>query len=95
MRGVCPCDAIAAGSLTADKKTPPPVKKPVNLVWPLPPQKPRIKFVDYLANNTELEPPKQKGSLQKLINEDASSNVVGMNALMEDDAGHEQDGGNG
>jgi len=37
MRGVCPCDAIAAGSLMADKKTPPPVKKPVNLVWPLPP----------------------------------------------------------
>jgi DNA-binding beta-propeller fold protein YncE len=70
--------AIAAGSLNANKKTPPPVKKPVNLVWPLPPQKPRIKFVDYLANNTDVEPPKQKGWLQKLINEDTSSNLIGM-----------------
>jgi DNA-binding beta-propeller fold protein YncE len=70
--------AVLAGNLNADKKAPPPVKKPVNLVWPLPPQKPRIKFLDYLANNTDVEPPKQKGWLQKLINEDASSNVIGM-----------------
>jgi DNA-binding beta-propeller fold protein YncE len=71
--------AILAGNLNADsKKTPPPVKKPVNLVWPLPPQKPRVKFIDALANNTDVEPPKQKGWLQKLINEDASSNVIGM-----------------
>src|SRR5262245_40440638 len=64
--------AVLAGNLIADKKAPPSVKKPVNLVWPLPPQKPRIKFLDYLANNTDVEPPKQKGWLQKLINEDAS-----------------------
>jgi DNA-binding beta-propeller fold protein YncE len=71
--------AALAGNLSADnKKTPPPVKKPVNLVWPLPPQKPRVKFIDALANNTDVEPPKQKGWLQKLINEDASSNVIGM-----------------
>jgi DNA-binding beta-propeller fold protein YncE len=70
--------AVFAGNLNADKKTPPPVKKPVNLVWPLPPQKPRVKFIDYLANNTDVEPPKQKGWLQKLINEDASNNVIGM-----------------
>ena len=68
---------IAAGNLHADKKTPP-VKKPVNLVWPLPPQKPRVKFIDYLANNTDVEPPKQKGWLQKLINEDSTTNVIGM-----------------
>jgi len=70
--------AMLGGNLNADKKTPPPVKKPVNLVWPLPPQKPRVKFIDALANNTDVEPPKQKGWLQKLINEDASSNVIGM-----------------
>jgi hypothetical protein len=52
-----------AGSLNADKKPPPPVKKPVNLVWPLPPEGPRVKFVDYFANNTDVEPPKQKGWL--------------------------------
>ena len=55
--------AIVAGSLNADKKPPPPVKKPVNLVWPLPPEGPRVKFVDYFANNTDVEPPKQKGWL--------------------------------
>jgi hypothetical protein len=69
---------VAIGNLNAGKKPPVPVKKPVNLVWPLPPQKPRVKFIDYLANNTDVEPPKQKGWLQKLINEDASSNVIGM-----------------
>jgi len=69
---------LVTGSSNAEKRPPVPVKKPVNLVWPLPPQKPRVKFLDYLANNTDVEPPKQKGWLQKLINEDASTNVIGM-----------------
>jgi DNA-binding beta-propeller fold protein YncE len=67
-----------APALKAGKKAAPPPKKPVNLVWPLPPQKPRIKYVTSLANNTDVEPPKQKGWLQKLINEDATPNVIGM-----------------
>jgi hypothetical protein len=29
---------IRGGNLNAEKKTPPPVKKPLNLVWPLPPK---------------------------------------------------------
>jgi len=64
--------------LHAGKKPAPPVKKPANLVWPLPPQKPRVKYLVSLANNMDVEPPKQNGWLQKLINEDATPNVIGM-----------------
>ena len=63
--------------LDAKKPVPRP-KKPTNLVWPLPPEKPRIKFITSLANNLDVEPPKQKGWLQKLIDEDSTPNVIGM-----------------
>jgi sugar lactone lactonase YvrE len=65
-------------SLNAGKKKAPAVKKPANLVWPLPPEKPRVKYLAALANNTDVEPPKTKGWLQKLINEDATHGVIGM-----------------
>jgi DNA-binding beta-propeller fold protein YncE len=67
-----------AQCLNAGKKPAPRAKTPTNLVWPLPPEKPRIKYVTTLANNMDVEPPKQKGWLQKLINEDDAPNVIGM-----------------
>ena len=64
--------------LNAEKKKAPEVKKPVNLVWPLPPEKPRVKYLATLSNNTDVEPPKKKGWLQKMINEDVTHNVIGI-----------------
>lgn len=49
-----------------------------NLVWPLPPEKPRIRYLGALSNNTDIEPPKKKGWLQKLINEEDATRVIGM-----------------
>lgn len=66
-----------APALNGGKKPVPQVKKPANLVWPLPPEKPRIKYLGALANNTDVEPPKKKGWLQKMINEDQTQTVIG------------------
>ena len=49
-----------------------------DLVWPLPPEKPRIRYLGSLSNNLDIEPPKTKGWLQKLINEDEATRIVGM-----------------
>ena len=38
--------------LHAGKKEAPPVRKPASLVWPLPPEKPKVRYVATLANNT-------------------------------------------
>lgn len=54
-----------------------PVKTP-ELFWPLPPEKPRIKYLGMISSNMDVEPPKKKGWLQKLINEDESKRVIGM-----------------
>lgn len=54
------------------------VQKAPDLVWPLPPEKPRIRYLGSLAANTDVEPPKKKGWLQKLINEEESRHVIGM-----------------
>ncbi len=53
-------------------------KKVPELVWPLPPEKPRIRWLGSLSNNLDVEPPKKRGWLQKLINEQESVNVLGM-----------------
>lgn len=58
-------------------------KKKVNddvpdLVWPLPPERPRIRYLGMLSNNLDVEPPKKKGWLQKLINEEESIRVIGL-----------------
>ncbi|MBI3649605.1 MAG: 6-bladed beta-propeller [Acidobacteria bacterium] len=49
-----------------------------DLVWPLPPEKPRIKYLGALSNNEDVEPPKKKGWLKKLINEEETRRVIGM-----------------
>jgi len=65
---------IHAQKKKGDKKE----KKVPDLVWPLPPEKPRIKYLGPLSNNLDVEPPKKRGWLQKLINEEASTQVIGM-----------------
>jgi hypothetical protein len=67
-----------AASQKGKKKTASaPPKKPENLVWPLPPEKPRIKYLTSISSNLDVEPPKKRGWLQKLINEDNPRHVVG------------------
>jgi sugar lactone lactonase YvrE len=48
------------------------------IVWPLPPEKPRIKYLGSLSNSDDVEPPKKKGWLKKLIDEEETHRVIGM-----------------
>ncbi|HRH43360.1 MAG TPA: 6-bladed beta-propeller [Pyrinomonadaceae bacterium] len=70
--------AMAVMPALAQKKTGKKVEKIPNLVYPLPPEKPRIRYVGSVSNNLDIEPPKQKGWLQKLINEEESTQIIGM-----------------
>lgn len=72
---------ILAPDLLAEKKKKnekPDTKKIPELVWPLPPEKPRIKYLGSLSNNTDVEPPKKRGWLAKLIGEEETRRVIGM-----------------
>jgi DNA-binding beta-propeller fold protein YncE len=53
-------------------------EKNLELFWPLPPEKPRIKYLGMLSGSSDVEPPKKKGWLQKLINEEESRRIIGM-----------------
>ncbi|HLG18027.1 MAG TPA: SMP-30/gluconolactonase/LRE family protein [Blastocatellia bacterium] len=65
--------------LASDKKKNEKVRKDVpDLVWPLPPEKPRIKYAGWVSDNTDVEPPQKKGWLSKLINEEETRRVFGM-----------------
>ncbi len=55
----CPVVAKAA----AKKKGP---AKPVNLVWPLPPEKPRIKYVTSISGAEDVEPVRKAGFLDRV-----------------------------
>ncbi|MEW6128804.1 MAG: SBBP repeat-containing protein [Acidobacteriota bacterium] len=52
--------------------------KVAEMVWPLPPEKPRVKYLGAIASNEDVEPPKKKGWLKKLINEEEARNVMAM-----------------
>ena len=71
---------LGASTSVGQKKKPPKntVAHKVDLVWPLPPEKPRIRYLGALSDNTDVEPPRKKGWLQKLINEEDASHVIGM-----------------
>ncbi|MBI1747056.1 MAG: SBBP repeat-containing protein [Acidobacteria bacterium] len=69
---------FCAPGFSAKKKKGPEVAKPVNLVWPPPPEKPRIRYIKSLSSNEDIEPPKKKGWLAKLINEEDARRVIGM-----------------
>lgn len=60
------------------KKTDQKQEKTPDIVFPLPPEKPRIKYINSISNNLDVEPPKKKGWLKKLINEEESTQIVGM-----------------
>ena len=74
------CILVPAKNLSGEKKktAPPPPKKVGEMVWPLPPEKPRIKYLTSVSSNLDVEPPKKKGWLQKMIDEEEHINVVGM-----------------
>jgi DNA-binding beta-propeller fold protein YncE len=66
---------VAGQKKKANQKVP---DKVPNLVWPLPPEKPRIRYLGGLSANTDVEPPKKKGWMQKLINEEEAQHVLGL-----------------
>lgn len=52
----------------ADKhKTPAPAADNSQLIWPLPPDKPRVKFLEQLSNNFDIETKKKKSWVDKLV----------------------------
>ena len=55
--------ALALGGSKDKPGTPPPPQ----LVWPLPPEKPRLKFLQDLASNLDVEPRKKKSWVDKLV----------------------------
>lgn len=67
--------AIVSGQKKRDERA---VAKKVDLVWPLPPEKPRIKYLGSLTGSTDVQPPKKKGWLTKLINEEETQRVIGL-----------------
>jgi DNA-binding beta-propeller fold protein YncE len=77
--------AFASASLAVQKKKAEVgkrVERVPNLLWPLPPEKTRIRYLGSVSSNTDVEPPKKKGWLQKLINEEETRRVVGMHRPM-------------
>ncbi len=51
-------------SSAKDKPQPP---SPINLIWPLPPDKPRVKFLETYSNNFDIEPRKKQGWVDRLV----------------------------
>ena len=52
---------------TAKKKDEKQHVAPTNLVWPLPPDKPRIKYIETLSNNLDVEPTKKRTWVDKMV----------------------------
>ena len=71
---------LSATRLNAEQKKPvsAPTKKTGDLIWPLPPDKPRIKYLTSVSSSLDVEPPKKKGWLQKVINEETHQTVLGL-----------------
>jgi DNA-binding beta-propeller fold protein YncE len=40
---------------------------PTNLVWPLPPDKPRLKFLEMFSNNFDIEPRKKRSFVDRMV----------------------------
>ena len=49
-----------------------------DLVWPLPPEKPRIKYLGALSTSEDVAPVKKKGWFKKLIDEEQAQQIVGL-----------------
>ncbi|MGE5206094.1 MAG: 6-bladed beta-propeller [Chlamydiota bacterium] len=50
---------------------------PTTLVWPLPPDKPRLKFLESYSNNYDIEPRKKRSWVDKMVG-NADPNIVEM-----------------
>jgi DNA-binding beta-propeller fold protein YncE len=57
---------LPAGTSAADKKTSASASSQ-QLIWPLPPDKPRVKFLQELASNLDVEPRKKKSWVDKMV----------------------------
>jgi sugar lactone lactonase YvrE len=57
--------AVLQPAAAKDKQ--PPANTPVNLVWPLPPDKPRVKFLESYSNNFDIEPRKKISWVDKMV----------------------------
>jgi sugar lactone lactonase YvrE len=55
-----------------------PAAKIPDLVWPMPPERPRIRYLGSLTGSMDVQPPKKKGWLTKLINEEETQRVIGL-----------------
>jgi DNA-binding beta-propeller fold protein YncE len=60
--------AAVPGLAAADKpKTQPTATEQAQLMWPLPPDKPRVKFLQVLSNNFDIETRKKKSWVDKMV----------------------------
>lgn len=67
--------AVSGWLLAADKPKAPAASAPGQLIWPLPPEKPRVKFVQELHDNFDVEPRKKKSWVDKVVG-NADPNVA-------------------
>jgi len=66
---------VIAVAADKTKKQAPAPNVQLQLVWPLPPDKPRVKFVEQLANNFDVEPKKKRSWVDKAVG-NADPNVA-------------------
>lgn len=60
--------ALSLTTAAADKpKAPAPAGGPPQLIWPLPPDKPRVRFVQELSSNFDVEPRKKKSWVDRMV----------------------------
>lgn len=59
--------ALSVLVAAADKGKPAPAVDKAQLIWPLPPDKPRVKFVQELSNNFDIETKKKKSWVDKMV----------------------------
>jgi DNA-binding beta-propeller fold protein YncE len=67
--------ALAGLLAAADKPKAQAPQVPGQLIWPLPPEKPRVKFLQALSNNFDVEPRKKKSWVDKVVG-NADPNVA-------------------
>lgn len=59
--------AVAPMAFAKDKNKDNAAAAPVNMVWPLPPDKPRVKYLETYSNNFDIEPRKKQSWVDKVV----------------------------
>ena len=67
LTAICALPPGARGAGKQKQATAPAAVDPQNLVWPLPPDKPRLKFLEMYSNNFDIEPRKKKTWVDKMV----------------------------